>query len=688
MGKNIVIVGAGYAGILTAKKLAKRLKKKSDVRITIIDKHPYHTMLTELHEVAANRTPEDHVRISLKKVFAGRRVDVRLDTVTSIDFDKKTVNGKSGSYAYDYLVMAAGSKPTYFGTPGADQYAYKLWSFDDAVRLKHHIIDAFKEAASETDIQAKSRLLTFYIVGAGFTGVEMAGELAEWVPFLCEEYEIERRLVRIVNVDMLDRVVPTFPEHVSAKADKRLRKMKVDVVLKTGVSALGDGYIELKQGEKIVREETATVIWTAGVEGSDVVQKIEPLKKAGRARLQTDEYLRAEGKRDVYVAGDNIFYIPENQKTPVPQMVENAEQSAHTVAHNITAEITGNGELEKYQPKFHGAMLCIGGRYGSAYVGTDKHKFSLASFFAMFAKHFINLIYFIQVCGWNKIAGYLRHEFFTIRNRRSFVGGHFSNRTPSFLLVLFRIWLGAVWVFEGVMKIVEGWMKSPKLEGFFGGAAGWFNAILGVGADGGSGGAAAAANTAAAAADAVSSATGAAAGAVTAVADAVSSATGAASGSGGEAAAAVGKVLFNIDFLGLFKAIFVSGKPLAESTISDYAFKLDIPLMNWFVSNVILANPGVALAMQIFIVIAEILIGLSMMGGLLTTFSSLVSLVLLFMFASTTGLYLSSFWMGFGAIALMFGAGKVFGLDYYVSPLLKRGWRNIGWVRRLYIYHD
>lgn len=660
MGKNIVIVGAGYAGVLTAKKLAKRLKKVPDVHITLIDKNPYHTMLTELHEVAANRVPEDHVRISLKKIFAGRRVDVKLDTVTAVDYDKKIVLGKTGIYSYDYLVMAAGSKPTYFGTPGAEAYSYKLWSFDDAVRLKHHIVDVFKSAASETDPEEKQRLLTFYIVGAGFTGAEMAGELAEWVPFLCNEYEIHRSLVRVVTVDMLDRVVPTFPEHVSAKADRRLRKMGVDVVLKTGVSALGDGYIELKQGDKIIRDKTATVIWTAGIEGCDVVSTLDCLNKAGRCRLQTDAYLRAEGRTDIYVAGDNIFYIPENQKAPVPQMVENAEQSAHTIAHNITAEITGKDTPHQYDPKFHGAMLCIGGRYGAAYVGTDKKKISLASFFAMFAKHFINLIYFIQVSGWNKIAHYLKNEIFTIRNCRSFVGGHFSNRTPSFLLVLFRIWLGAVWVFEGVMKIIEGWLKTPRLDGFFGGATGWFNTILGV-----------------------------TEGSATAAADAVSSATGAASGgAGGEVTASVGKVLFNIDFLGLFKAIFVSGKPLAESKISDYAFKLDIPIMNWFVNTVILANPGLALAMQIFIVIAEILIGLSMMGGLLTTFSSVVSLILLFMFSATTGLFLSSFWMFFGAIALMFGAGKVFGLDYYVSPLLKKGWRNIGWVRRLYVYHD
>jgi NADH dehydrogenase len=657
MEKNIVIVGAGYAGVLTAKKLAKRLKKQHNVKITLIDKHPYHTMLTELHEVAANRAPEEHIRISLKKIFYGRRVDVRLDTALSVDFDKKVLLCENGSYAYDYLVMAAGSRPTYFNTPGAEEFSYKLWSFEDAVRLKHHIIDVFNEAVTETNPERKRALLTFYVVGAGFTGVEMVGELAEWVPILCDEYEIDRGLVRIVNVDMLDRVVPTFPEHVSAKAHRRLRRMRVDVVLKTGVCSLGDGYIELRQGDGCKRDNTATVIWTAGVEGAELVQNASGVQKAGRGRLQTDEYLRAAGRTDVYVAGDNVFYIPEGQKAPVPQMVENAEQSSHVIAHNIAAEIAGKGELEKYAPKFHGAMLCIGGRYGCAYVGTANKKISLASFFAMFAKHFINIIYFIQVAGWNKIMGYLKNEFFTIRNRRSFVGGHFSNRTPSFLLVPFRIWLGAVWVFEGVMKIVEGWLKTPKLEDFFGGATNWFNAIL---------------NGPTA----------------TQAADAVSSATGAGAGTGGEAVAAAGKVIFNIDFLGLLKAIFVSGKPLAQSTIADYAFKLDIPLMNWMTNNVILAHPGLTLAMQIFIVFAEILIGLSMMGGLLTTFSSLVSLVLLFMFAATTGLYLSSFWMIFGAIALLFGAGKVFGLDYYASPLLKRGWRRIGWVRRLYIYHD
>ncbi len=656
MSQKIVVIGAGYAGVLATKKLDRRLKKE-DVEITIIDRNSYHTMLTELHEVAANRVPEDHVRISIKKIFAERRVKVVLDNIQTVDYDKKTVVGEVGNYEYDYLVVACGSKPTFFGTPGAEENAYYLWSYDDAVWLKHHIVEVFKDAASETNQELRKQLLTFYVVGAGFTGAEMVGELAEWIPALCAEHEIDRKDVRVVNVDMLDRVVPTFPERLSVKVEKRLRKMGVEVRLKTGVAAVAKDHIELKQGDTIISDPTSTVIWTAGVEGAEVVSRLKDLKQMGRKRLQTDEYLRAEGRSDIYVAGDNIFHLPENQAMPVPQMVENAEQSAEVVAHNLVAAITGKGEPEKYMPQFHGAMLSVGGRYGTAYVGTDKKKIALPSFPAMFVKHLINLVYFVQVAGWNKVIHYLRNEFFAIRHCRSFVGGHFSNRTPSFMLVAFRVWLGAVWAFEGVMKVVEGWLREPKLEGFFGGASSWFDGILksGGGYE------------------------------VSEAVDAVSSATAV---GGGEAGSSAGTVLLNFDFLGLFKAIFVSGKPLAESTISDLAFKMDIPLVNAFVSNIVLGYPSITLGMQTVIVIAEILIGLSLMAGLFTTLSALASIALLFMFMSTTGLFLSSFWMLFGAIAMLFGAGKIFGLDYYVSPLLKKSWAKIPWVRRSYLYHD
>lgn len=704
MKKNILVIGAGYAGILTAKKLAKKFKKDDTVAITIIDKNPFHTMLTELHEVAANRVDEDSIKISLKKVFAGRKVNVVLDTVESIDFNNRRVTGKNNKYDYEYLVVAAGSKPTFFGVPGAEEYTHKLWSYDDAVKLKDHIHNCFRQAAIETDPEKKRRLLSFYVVGAGFTGVEMVGELAEYVPFLCEKYEIDREFVEMVNVDVLQRAVPILPEKLSAKVEARLEKMGVKLMLNSGVCGVGEDFIEVKKNSQCIRYTAGTVIWTAGIEGSDITNEAaKNLESVNRGRIKTDSFLRSLNDERVYVVGDNMFYIPEGEERPVPQMVENCEHSAATCANNIYCAITGKGEMEVYKPAFHGVMVCVGGRYGVARVGLPNHMFNLPSFFAMFAKHFINIIYFIQVLGWNKIFSYIKHEFFTIRNCRSFVGGHFSNRTPSFLMVALRVWLGAVWLFEGIMKVVEGWLTAPKLTGFFGGATSWYNSILATSTAAAAGsqgavdavssatGTGVAESTVKAAVDAVSAATstGAAESTVKAAVDAVTAATGAATdGTVQEAVKSIGTAIMNFDFLGLFRLIFVSGKDLAHSTLSDYAFRIDVPLMNWFLDKFVMDNNSMQLFMQGFIVIAEILIGLALIGGLFTTPASALSLVLQFMFVCTTGLYLGTFWMIFAAIAVLIGAGRTFGLDYYAMPFLKKQWKKLPIVKRLYIYND
>ena len=693
MEKRIVIVGAGYAGILTAKKLAKKFKKRDDISITIIDKNPFHTMLTELHEVAANRVDEDSIKISLKKVFAGRKVNVKLDTVTSVDFEKRVVVGENETYPYDYLVLSAGSKPTYYGVPGAEEYTFKLWSYDDAVILREQIHETFRKASRETNREERRRLLTFYVVGAGFTGVEMIGELAEYVPMLCEKFDIERSEVTMVNVDGLSRPIPNLTEKLSAKVARRLEKMGVMLIMNAVVTKIGTDFIELKQNDKVVQHKAGTIVWAAGIQSNDIIQKTgDTLEVTRGGRIQVDAYLRSTKAENVYIIGDNMYYVAEGEERPVPQMVENCEQSADTAAHNLACTVLGQGKMEPYKPKFHGVMVSIGGRYGVCHVGLPGHFFSMPSFLAMFAKHFINIIYFIQVLGWNKIFHYMKHEFFTIRNCRSFVGGHFSNRTPSFLLVPLRVWLGAVWLFEGVMKIVEGWFKEPKLEGFFGGASAWYNSILYPAAQNSNPDAASSASTAAV--EGITKAVNVVATHVVKVipvaADAASSATPAegAADTANAVVQSVGHVIFNFDILGLIRFIFVSGKQLANSTISDYAFKLDIPAMNWFVNHLILPNEGVQMFMQIFIVVAEILIGLALMGGLFTAPAAAVSLVLQFMFVCTTGLYLGTFWMIFAGIAVLIGAGRSLGLDYYAYPGLKKLWKKLPFVRKWYIYND
>jgi NADH dehydrogenase len=231
-----------------------------------------------------------------------------------------------------------------------------------------------------------------------------------------------------------------------------------------------------------------------------------------------------------------------------------------------------------------------------------------------------------------------------------------------------RVWLGAVWVFEGVMKIVEGWMDQSMLSGFFGGANQFFNNILAPYGVTGIGGAAPS--------DAVSSATSAAA-------DAVAGATGAAAD-----AVSSGVAVFSYHILGLIDATLVSSKDLAHSTLSDYAFKIDFGPMNWFVNTIILPDGELQLYMQRGIVIAEILIGLALMAGLFNFLSSAVSLVLQFMFVCTTGLYLNTFWMIFAGIAVLIGGGRTLGLDYYFMPWLKKKWRKLSLIRKWYLYND
>lgn len=448
---KIVILGAGYGGILTAKKLAKTFKKNDKVSITLIDKNSYHTMLTELHEVAAGRVPEEAIRINLEKVFVGRPVNIELDEINTIDFENKKLVGKVSTYEYDYLVIGTGSKPTFYNVKGAKENALTLWSYEDAITIKNHILDMMAKASVETDLDKRQHLLTFMVIGCGFTGIEMIGEIAEWKERLCHKFTIDPSEVTMYVVDMLPTVLPTFHDKLINKTVKRLEKLGVDIITQANITEVQENFVCIKDQDKI---ETHTTIWAAGVEGNDIIENLD-LEKSGRGRLRTDEYLRAIDQENVFVVGDNIFYIPEGDERPVPQMVENAEHSAKLVAKNVKHSIEGS-ELKSYNPVFHGAMVCIGGRYGVAQVGTKNKDYYFSGFLAMVIKHIINVIYFIQIAGFAKVWSYAMHEVFHVKDRRSLLGGYFAKSSPNFWLVPLRVFLGVKW-------FLEGWHKLPDV---------------------------------------------------------------------------------------------------------------------------------------------------------------------------------------------------------------------------------
>ncbi|WP_040950728.1 NAD(P)/FAD-dependent oxidoreductase [Gorillibacterium massiliense] len=647
--KQIIVLGGGYGGILTAKRLGKKLKKQRDVQITLIDRSPFHTLLTELHEVAAGRVEEDSIRVDLKKIFDGfKNVNVVLDDISHIDFDSNTLQGEGKTYRYDYLVIGTGSKPTFFGIPGAEEHAFTLWSYEDAVNLREHILNMFRGAVKERNPEKRKQMLTFVVVGAGFTGVEMIGELAEYVNDLCREFRVDRSDVTLHVADMVDKILPILPEKLIRKAEKHLRKLKVNIITGTKITGVKpDGVI---LGDQEISSKT--VIWTAGVEGSDLAGNAE-VEQKGRKRLLTNDKLQVPSHPNVYVVGDNIFYIPEGAAAPVPQMVENAENSAPLAANNIIADLQ-NKPKESYKPKFHGMMVSIGSRYGVASVGASpKSMFNLTGFFAMFCKHFINMWYLFQICGFNRVYTYLLHEIFHVNHKRSFLGGHFSKRSPNFWLFPLRLFVGGSWLVEGIDKLRKV-IDDP-------------NKIFLIPAK---------------------------------VADGTSGASEAVSG------------LDTNTILKSINDIIANGDPAETgSTVSSITSTLDkagaIPaaaptplhvphwierIVSWFMDLFFYTGDGgytgLAHVFQTGMVCAEILFGVLLILGLFSAPAAIITVLMGIMIWSSGMASHDMLWYMFSGVALIGGSGSILGLDYYVYPVLKKAWRKIPFIKRFYLYAD
>ncbi len=660
--KKIVVLGGGYAGVLTAKKLAKKFKKNKDVQITLIDKQSYHTMLTELHEVAAGRVDEESIRMDLKRIFAGRNVEVVLDEIKTIDFDQKVLVSDQQSYEYDYLVIGTGCKPTFFGIPGAE-HAHQLWSYTDAVNLREHILNMFRQAALTADKQKRRELLTFVTVGAGFTGVEMAGELGEWKDELCRSFHIDRDEVSLYIVDFAPKVLPMYPDKLIKKAEKRLIKLGNELVMNSAVSEIHEDKVVLNKGEKVI--QTHTVIWAAGIEGSDIVDQAS-VEKAGRGRIVTNGHLQAKDYEDVYVVGDNIFYIPEGEERPVPQMVENAEHSAPVVAHNIAVDING-GTHKTYKPTFHGSMVCIGSRYGVAQVGMPGMWFNLSGFFAMASKHLINIIYFIQVLGFNKIWSYLMHEFFHTKNNRSMVGGLLSNSAPVFWKFPLRIFIGFMWLQQGLTKL-------PKIVHDFN------NVFL---------------LPAPPKADTIGGASEAVSQVVPEVVETVTAASGAIAEGASSAAAAVSQTVS--DVVSNSGDIFT----MLADAIHDFMNWITVLPVPGFVENMVNWSMGaffytpdgtqftqLASLVQGGMICGEIIFGGMLIIGLFTPVAAIATIAMGCMIWASGMAPTEMLWYLVGGFALIGNSGMVLGLDYYVWPWIRKMLPKIPLLKKWYLYVD
>ncbi len=451
--KRIIILGAGYSGVEAAKVLAKKLRKNDSIDIMLIDDKPYHTLMTELHEIAGRRTDKESVMVDLHNVFKATKVQVIRDRIENIDYKEQKLTSNKGTYKYDYLVLGCGSEPAFFGIEGVKENSFTIWSLEDALKIRSHIEQVFQLAKEETNALKRKELLTFVVAGAGFTGVEVVGELFEWKKLLCAKHEIKESEVSIINVEALPNILPILKPSLQNKAARYLRKKQVQILTNAAIVKANPDGIILKNGKEI---KTQTLIWTCGVQGNEFCAKTG-LTEGKRNRLQVNDFLQSVDHENVYAIGDNAYY--EIDGKPIPQIVETAIQSGKCAAENIAADISKQ-DKKKFALKTHGFMVSI----GSHYCVAELMGIPMSGFLAMAMKHLINMHYLWGVGGLRLIWNYLLHEFFHIKHNRSFVGGHLSHRTHTLWLVPLRIFIGVHWLIEGIKKVQEGWLNPANIK--------------------------------------------------------------------------------------------------------------------------------------------------------------------------------------------------------------------------------
>ncbi len=363
---SVVVVGGGFAGVGCAKELAKH-----DVKVTLLDRNNYHQFQPLLYQVATAELSTTDIARPLRAIFAkDDTVDVKQLTVTDIDVNTRTVTTSDGqSFSGDYLVLAAGSRPNFFNTPGADQYAFPLYSVDDATKLRSRIFEVFEEADANP-ARVDQGALNIVIVGAGPTGVETAGSIADLVnqvmPARFHDLDVKR--TRIYLIDHGPVVLAAFSEKAHEYAAKKLEHKGVILKLSTGVSEVSADSVTLSDGSKI---PTRTVVWAGGLQAPEMIGKVG-LGQGRGGRLTAEPDLTVEDHPRVYAIGD-VANIPDHDGNALPQLGSVALQAGRWAAGNILADHAG-----KPRRPFHyhdkGIMAMIGDGAAIAEVGAHHHE--------------------------------------------------------------------------------------------------------------------------------------------------------------------------------------------------------------------------------------------------------------------------------------------------------------------------
>jgi NADH dehydrogenase len=365
--KHVVIVGGGFAGV----GCARRLAGEKGVRVTLIDRNNYHQFQPLLYQVATSQLAPSDIAYSLRKLFRDDdNVDVKLAEVASVDPVTRTVTARDGqSWSGDAIVLAAGSQPNFFRTPGADGHTLPLYTLDQATRLRSRIIGLFEDADRSPGLVDRGAL-NFVIVGAGATGVEVAGALADLVheTMSVEFGELAVAAAQVHIVDHGHVLLGPFSDSAHDYAAKVLQRKGVRTHLGVAVTEVGGGHVALSDGTTIA---THCVIWGGGIRAAELAAACGVPQGRG-GRIDVDATLSIEGMPGVYAAGD-VANIPGPHGDAHPQLGSVALQSGEAAAENVLADFAG-----KPRRPFHyhdkGIMAMIGRGAAIAEVGPHRHE--------------------------------------------------------------------------------------------------------------------------------------------------------------------------------------------------------------------------------------------------------------------------------------------------------------------------
>ncbi|MBD1394902.1 NAD(P)/FAD-dependent oxidoreductase [Mucilaginibacter glaciei] len=378
---TVVIIGGGFGGIQVAKQLADK-----PVEVILIDKHNYHTFQPLLYQVATGSLESESIAFSLRKNFEGQKnLRFRHTEVSRIDRENNTVETTIGPIKYDYLVIATGSTTNFFGNKEIEHYAMPMKSIPEALNLRYMVLQNLEEAILRPSKEERAAYLSFVLVGAGPTGVELAGALAELRNHvLNKDYaELSKDEMKVYLVDFLPKVLGPFSDEGSKAADDFLHKMGVELLLNVKVESYDGNEIKFEGGKSI---KTKNVIWSAGVQGvvPEGVSK-DAIERGNR--IKVDTICRMIGTENIFAIGDVAAMITDETPKGHPGVAQVAIQMGETTGKNIVRMLRAEQPLPfKYNDK--GSLATIGRNKAIADIG----KFKTQGFFAWLIWMFVHLI--------------------------------------------------------------------------------------------------------------------------------------------------------------------------------------------------------------------------------------------------------------------------------------------------------